>query len=343
MTESISKGDGGLLLFMAALIAAWGIAGAMDVSERTEAGLSTNSSHVITWLAPGGPAEVVNMQVGDRILRIEGTEIEDTSNIIRLPRVEAGERRSYVVQRGDQTIRYLPEFRKLGERARSLEYLATVVGFSFLLITLAACLTRTTPVTRVLALMGLGVSLSFFDGPYLVSYDIRAVATAVAQLFMLLGIAAIVHFLLLFPRKRPLLDKPWGKKLVYWPMLLIWILMAWKILFVPPAASVAGFIGQFVSGLGVTLYLVAALYLLLRNYSRSDREERKALALNRMLWASVAAIIPAVVAHLVSLVSPDTPLPGQDYYFVTLALIPMAWSLSAIRQPIGTPKKANDA
>ena len=343
MTEKIAKGDGGILIFMAALVAAWGIAGALDVSHRTEVGLSTDNSHVITWLTPGGPAEDIGMEVGDQVLRIDSTDVNDTSNILRLPRVEAGERRNYVVQRGDRTIRYRPEFRQITREAQSLEYLATVVGFCFLLIPLVACLTRPNAATRILALMGLGVSLSFFDGPYLVSYDIRAVATVVAQLFMLLGIASIVHFLLVFPRKRPILDKSWGKKLVFWPMLIIWILMAWKILFIPPAASVAGFVGQFVSGLGITLYLVIALFLLLINYSRTHSEERKKLALNRMLWGTAAAIIPAVVAHLGSLVSPETPLPGQNYYFATLALIPMVWTLSAIRLPQATSEPAFNA
>ena len=74
------------------------------------------------------------------------------------------------------------------------------------------------------------------------------------------------------------------------------------------------------------------LYLLLRNYSRTDRPLRKQLALNRMLWGTVAAIIPGVVAKLVTLVSPHTPLPGQDYYFVFLVLVPMTWALSAARQ-----------
>lgn len=331
MTKQMRKGDGLILVVMAAFAAAWGIAGALDVPHRTEAGLDANAKHVITWLAPGGPAQAVNMRVGDRILRIDRIDIEDTSNILRLPRVEAGERRSYTVQREDRTIRYRPAFRHLSDRDQWLEHLATIVGFAFLLIPLVACLTQPNSATRVLALMGLGISLSFFDGPYLVSYDIRAVAATVAQLFMLLGFAAMVHFLLVFPKERPVLGKPWGRKLVYWPMLLIWLLMAWKILFVPPASSTTAFVAQFFSGLGITMYLLAGLYLLLRNYSRTNSEDRKALALNRMLWLTVAAIIPAAVAHLGSLVSPDTPLPGQAYYFAALALVPMAWSLSAIR------------
>ena len=331
MNAKLSGADGGILLIMAALIAAWGIGGALDVPNRTEAGLTADANHVITHLAPDGPAENVNMKVGDKILRIEGTDVEDTANIVRLPRVEAGERRRYLVTRGDQTIRYLPALRSLSERAQAYEHLSTAIGFSFLLIPLTACLTRPNMATRVLALMGLGVALSFFNGPYLISYDIRAVAATVAELFMLLGLAAMVHFLLIFPSRRPLLDKSWGKKLVYVPMLIIWLLIAWKILFTPPAAAVSSFVSQFLSGLGITLYLLIGLFLLLRNYSRTDRDERRKLALNRMLWATVAAIIPTVVAHLVTMVSPDTPLPGQEYYFVALAVVPITWSLSAVR------------
>ena len=107
----------------------------------------------------------------------------------------------------------MPALRSLSERAQAYEHLSTAIGFSFLLIPLTACLTRPNMATRVLALMGFGVALSFFKGPYLISYDIRAVAATVAELFMLLGLAAMVHFLLIFPSRRPLLDKSWGKKL----------------------------------------------------------------------------------------------------------------------------------
>ena len=47
MAETISKGDSAILLFMAALVAAWGIAGAVDVPHRTEAGLATDSKHAV--------------------------------------------------------------------------------------------------------------------------------------------------------------------------------------------------------------------------------------------------------------------------------------------------------
>lgn len=331
MNDTMTSGDRSILLFMALVIAAWGMTGALDVRHRTEAGFTTDQNHVITNLEPGGPAEQVNMQVGDRIIRIDGADIGDTARMARLPRMEAGERRSYTIVRGEDTIRYRPAFRSLDVHTRSQEYLAAVIGFSFLLIPLTACLSRPNHATRVLALMGIGLSLSFFDGPYIVNYDIRAVAAVVAQLFVLLGLAAMIHFQLIFPAKRPLMQRAWGRKLVYIPMLMIWVLIGWRTLFTPSADSIAAFVSQFFSGVGITLYLVIGLFLLLRNYSRTDRSVRQRLALNRMLWGTVAAVIPSVVAQLVTIASPDTPLPGQEYYFAFLALIPITWSLSAAR------------
>lgn len=331
MHLELTTADRAILLLMAALIGAWGLGGALDVRHRTEAGFATDRNHVITHITPGGPAEQVRMQVGDRILRIAGTDITDTATVLRLPRVEAGQRRSYTVARDDRTIRYRPAFRAIDDRSAAREHLSTIVGFAFLLIPLTACLTRPGAATRALVLMGFGLSLAYFDGPHIVNYEIRAVAAAVAQLFMLLGLAALVHFLLLFPHRRPLAERAWGKRLVYLPMLAIWLLTAWRIVLTPPQDSIAAFVSQFFSGLGTTLYLLIALFLLLRNYSRTDKGERRRLALNRMLWGTVAAIIPATVAQLVRVASPDTPLPGQDYYFVFLVLVPITWSLSALR------------
>ena len=58
---------------------------------------------------------------------------------------------------------------------------------------------------------------------------------------------------------------------------------------------------------------------------------RKAVALNWMLLGTVVAILPVMIAQLAYAFSPQSELPGQDFYFVTLALIPISWAWSARR------------
>ncbi|HKJ16937.1 MAG TPA: PDZ domain-containing protein [Xanthomonadales bacterium] len=333
MSEKTNTGDAFVLILMAVLIAAWGVAGSLDVSKRTQPGFSTNENHEIVTLKPNGSAEQINMQVGDRIIGIDGNRIEDTSTIVRLPRVPEGERRSFTVTRGEQTIRYRPVFTSLNDREMAREQLSIIVGFAFLLIPLVACITRPAPATRVLALMGLGLSLHFFDGPYLVSYDVHAVALTVVQLFVLLGLAAMIHFLHLFPLKRSLIQKPWGKKLIYFPVLLIWFADAWRILFTPPASSVPAQLAKGFSETGMIAYFMLGLILVVANYISAQGAERSRLALNQMLLASLVASVPIVTALLAGSFLPELILPWQNYYFVLLALVPMAWSYSASRIP----------
>ncbi len=331
MSEQIKSPDALLLVLLTALAAAWGIAGALDVSQRTHPGFTISNDFEIVSVRPGGPAEGINMQVGDRVIRIDGHPVEDTATLTRLPRVKEGERRSYTVSRGDQTIRYRPAFEKLSVREQAIAHLRTIVGFAFLLIPLVACFTRPKPATRILALMGLGLSMHFFVAPYIASYDVRAIALAVSRLFLLLGLAAMVHFLLVFPRQRALIDKSWCKKLLYWPVLLMWFADAWRLLFTPPAASIASKLVQGFSDTGVLAYVVLGLILLIANYAGSESSLKKETALFPMLLATIIAIAPVTLAGLASTFSPETVLPGQAYYFALLALVPMSWSISAAR------------
>jgi glucan phosphoethanolaminetransferase (alkaline phosphatase superfamily) len=86
---------------------------------------------------------------------------------------------------------------------------------------------------------------------------------------------------------------------------------------------------NFMAGIIIGGYVLFSLFQVLRNYSRTDKAERKALALNSMLLGTVAGFLPVAIAQLVTAFSPQSMLPGQDFYFVTLALIPLTWARSA--------------
>jgi len=187
------------------------------------------------------------------------------------------------------------------------------------------------PSTQMLAVMGTGLSLAFLQGPYVGDAGIRAMTTAISTLFMLFGIAAMLQFLLVFPNRRPLLDKSWARSAIYLPAFSLWLLLAWRLLFSPPATAALNKLTGVLVGIVVGAYLLLALFRILRSYSQTDSAQRRRLGLNLMLWGTVIGLLPATVAVVVTAFSPHSVLPGQDYYFMSLALIPLTWARSASR------------
>jgi hypothetical protein len=187
--------------------------------------------------------------------------------------------------------------------------------------------------TRTLMLAGLGLSLAFVDGPYVSNFALRSAIMAGTSLLVMIGVAAMVHFLLLFPNPRPWAGRSPGRVLIYLPALLLWLLVAYRVLFTPESSTALTSLTNLMAGAITGVYLLFSLYLLLRNYSKTNALQRKAQALNLMLLGTVLGILPVLIAQLVTAFSPHAALPGQAFYFVSLALIPLSWAHSTWRVP----------
>ncbi len=340
---SEKRNEGRLLpVMLVALLLAWMVMGWQDLDEASQAGFDTDGNHTVTRVLADSPAAAAGLQRGDVIRRIERIDSQDTAAIARLPRARPGDVRVYTVLRDGEEqvvpIRYGP----LLPRTLAMSRASAVIGLCFLLFPLLAWIRHPSDATRILSVMGFGLSLAFVPAPYIAEASIRAITTTVTTVFVLAGVAALLQFLLVFPRKRPWLNRPLGKRLLYLPALLLWAVLAFRILWMPPASTALNVVTNLLAGVVVGGYLLAALYLVLRNYSRTDRAERKRLALNGMIWGTVLGLLPATVAQLVDAFSPASALPGQDYYFASLVLIPLSWSRSASR-PAALPARMDGA
>jgi hypothetical protein len=324
-----SSGNLFILLILGLAVAIWGVLGWMDLENQTQLGYDTDGNNTVIQVYAGSPAEGVGLLPGDYIKFINGVSTEDAATLARQPRLEKGAERAYTIERDGEEITMIMRFGPLLDRTISLARAATIIGFCFLIFPLLAYFSNQSAATRVLALMGIGLGLAFMGGPYIAAFAIRSLTSAIANLFVLIGVGALLHFLLLFPHPRAFLDRFFGKKLVYFPAFALWVLIAYRVMFTPPATSALNTMTTVVAGVVIGGYFLISLFVMLRNYSRTNAQERKALSLNTMLWGSVVGLMPVTVAQLVSAASPQTVLPGQDYYFVTLALIPMTWALSA--------------
>ena len=66
-----------------------------------------------------------------------------------------------------------------------------------------------------------------------------------------------------------------------------------------------------------------ALIILFRNFrANSDNDKR----INLMFWGAVIGLVPILIGFIGSTFMPGTDLPGDDYYFLTMAAIPICFA-----------------
>ncbi|MDZ4729147.1 MAG: PDZ domain-containing protein [Xanthomonadales bacterium] len=329
---SAAKADGRMLLgSLALMIAFWGVLGWFDLAAQAEAGFNMDGKHVVKNVESNSPAAEAGLLAGDQVLSIAGYVVEDARSLARLPRMKAGDTREFTLLREGVEQVLAISYAPVSQHKLELGRAVIAVGFCFLLFPLLALFRVSSDATRILAVMGLGLSLAFLRGPYLADASIRAMTASISMLFALFGMAALLQFLLIFPNRRPYMDKTYAKAVIYLPAAGLWFLLAWRLMFTPTASgglnTLTGVLVAVVAG----GYFLFALFRILRNYSQTDHPQRKKLALNLMLWGTILGLLPALLALLIKTFSPQSVLPGQDFYFMSLLLIPLAWAYSAGR------------
>ncbi len=329
----MSKANNGRMLLgsLALLAMIWGVLGWFDLDSQAEAGFDTDTKQQVIEVQPDSAAAEAGLLRGDQILSIAGFAAEDTRSLALLPRMKPGDRRVFTVSRDGVEQEIAIIYAPLTPAKLALERAAAVIGFCFLLFPMLALFRVSNAATRMLTVMGIGLSMAFLHGPFVSDASIRAMTATISTLFMLFGIAAMLQFLLMLPNWRPFLDKSWARVAIYLPAFSLWLLLAWRLLFNPPATAALNMLTGLLVGIVVGAYLLLALFRILRNYSQTDSEQRERLGLNLMLWGTVIGLLPATLALLVTTFSPHSVLPGQDYYFMSLALIPLTWARSASR------------
>jgi hypothetical protein len=71
---------------------------------------------------------------------------------------------------------------------------------------------------------------------------------------------------------------------------------------------------------------------MVHSYAKADAQERSDYGLNLMLIGVLVGLLPITIAALVGVFAPRVVLPGADFYFLTLVLIPLALALATMRK-----------
>jgi hypothetical protein len=324
-----------LFLIVSVILLALGAMAARDVKNQTYTGFQTDGNNKVTMVEEGGPAAAAGLQAGDVLTSVNGIAVTDTKGFFNLHRAAVGATWPYVIQRGGQAMTLEITQAALSTRYVYVARAATLLGFCYLGFTLWAYLSAPGAATVVLAWFGLSFGQSFLGTPYFESPAVRNAISTINTSIVLLGIAALVHFLLAFPTRRPLLERPSGAKLLYGPAIVVSLVNIGFSILQPDSTSGLNIFFRTLFTLLIAGYFLAAIVVLFRRYGAATPADRAAHGLGLMLAGAIIGLGPLLVLQIVTLLSPSTFLPQSQFYFLTLGLIPIAFSIAAVRSAGG--------
>jgi hypothetical protein len=323
--SSASKYKTHILVF-GLLMSVYGIFGWLDVGNYAQGGWATDPNNTVTQVLAGSPSEAGGLQVGDVIASLGGISVLDSKALSRRARPKVGETWEFVVERDGAEMSLDITFGEPVAQRKFLSISGFIIGFCFIGFTLRAFMQQQTESTLALAMAGIMFSLVFIGGPYFENYTLRSLNDALASIVVFLGVAAILNFLLVHLRSG-------SDKKIFIPGLAVGLFIAYRILATPESTDALNTFSNIFIGVVAGFYMIASLVTVYRSYSGATASEKDSQGLNLMLIGALVGFLPPIISVLVGVVSPQTVLPGQNFYFLSMVAIPITWSMAVLKAP----------
>ena len=322
---------------IAAVVLVWAVLSVLELPNATYTGYITTPQNVVNDVEAGSPADVAGLQVGDRITSFDGIPVEDTKALNQAPRVVPGTQREIGVERAGQVMTVSLTVGSPTGMNQAVNWLGVLIGLTYLLLPIWARSRSGSAASVMLAWFGICFAFAFMNGPYFSSPTIRNLLGAASLTVIVLGFALLLRFVLAFPFQSPFLAKPAARYWIYGPATFIALMFAYLFLGQPAATSGLNAVVNILVGAFIIGYFGASLFTLISRYRSASAEARSSSGLSLMLWGAVIALVPLVLTSLLAMAAPMVVLPGQQFYFLALILIPIAFSRAVANAGTGTP------
>jgi hypothetical protein len=327
-------------LIAAALIVILGIFRLFDQGNEPYDGFFTDGNNTVIRVDAGGPAERAGLKVGDNIRNIDGIPVEDTRARAQQDRPRIGQATTLAVERrgesasdGTLSVRSL----SFNHAAPPRDYAARtfagfLIGLGFLLCGLVACLKVPSRSGKILALAGLCLGASFLGTPHFASNSVRQLVQAILGLILVFGFASLFHFMLEFPKPKAFLRRKHALMILYGPAFVVAVYMLFLVIVQPRATSALNQWSNLLFGLFLVAYFGGAAVAMLHSYLKATSLERARYGLHIELAGILLGILPVTIEVVLRIPMPRLVLPGADFYYLTVVLIPVALVTAILRQ-----------
>lgn len=320
------------VLVASGLAMAWGAGGALDVTHQSYSGFRVDRSSKVVRVTEDSPASRAGFVVGDVIEAIDGTAWYDTRARATRSRPDIGETRTFQVSRGAKTISLPLTYAARPARPALVAWGGIALGVVLLVCGVWAYLTVPTLASRLLAGLGLALSPALMAGPYFGSAGLRSVLNAAALVALVAGFAFLAHLLLVFPKPKAFLRRPSLPRFIYVPGAFVALLGCWLSLLQPDGRSLTGAVFGMAFGIFVAACFGIGVIAAIHTFAKASASERRAHGLSYILGGTVVGLGPSFLVATLNSVAPSVALPGAQFYFLTMAVLPMAFAWAATRQ-----------
>jgi hypothetical protein len=320
------------LLYLAAIVfIIWGILGMMDAKNYTYAGFSANNNTVYK-VDEGSPAADAGFMPGDVILKNGGIDANDSKAFSERDRAEIGETREYVVDRNGEEVTLQMTFAAQQAKDKTLNLLATLMGFLFILLGFYAHTRVKSNLSRAFAVFAVMFGFIFMGGPYVKAGMMSDIVGAVATTVVLLSFAYLAVFMLRYPPESSWVSNDGSRRKLFYPAFIAIVWVWYLNLFQPDFSATLGTMTRLLFGVVILFYFITAVVSLIKKYSNASAEVRSASGLSYMLWAAVLGLLPVTISFAVSTLSPTTSFAADEYMFLTFVFIPLLSTMALLKQ-----------
>jgi len=323
----------------AALLVIWGLFGLVDLGNNPYGGFDWGGS-VVIGVEADGPADRAGLREGDRILSMDGIPPEDREALRRQPRAGIGETLMLVVERTDEgtgvatteDIEVTFSRQPAGEWAFGIVYV--VIGLVFLLSGMLVYLKAPSTPSLLLAIVSLGWAGILLPRPYIGSYALRVFTEELLFVAFLTAFASLLHLLLVFPRRKRVMERKRAGLLIYLPVVGYTLIGTIHFIAGPLEgwfSTIMGVAVGIVVWVGMLGYTALSVVALIHSYVTAAPHERTEQGLNFLLVGIVIGLLPLTCMMVFSMFDRTDLMPAPNFVSLTLVLIPISFALALLK------------
>ena len=145
-----------------------------------------------------------------------------------------------------------------------------------------------------------------------------------------IGLASLLHLLLIFPRRKRVMERKRTGPLIYLPVVAFNLVGIIRLMAGPVEGS-SSTLARYVLVIVILGYMVLSAAALIHSYVKAAPHERSEQGLNYLLPGVLIGLLPFPIMGAAGIFIRTDLLLGADFYFLAIVLIPISFAVALLK------------